>query len=135
MKRIVAYLYKKPMLLFLLFAVITFLPALLPFSYIKNDLVTQILPTRFIISESIHSGFSPWWNPYINYGIPAYGDLNCGFWNPVLWIIASLFRYNIWTITFEEIFYIFLSGWGVFLVLKELGVSKKISILSGFSYM
>ena len=111
MKRIATYFYKHPALLFIAFTMTAFMPALLPFFYIKNDLVTQILPTRFVISESLHSGFFPWWNPYINYGIPQYSDMNCGFWNPILWIIALFFRYDIWVITYEELFYIFLSGW------------------------
>jgi hypothetical protein len=118
----------------LLFTAVAYLPVLLPFFHLKNDLITQNLPTRYIISESIRSGYFPWWNPYIHYGIPQYGDMNNGFWNPVLWIIAKTIGYNLLTITIEEIFYIFLGGWGIYLLVREFG-TKQTAIVTGLTYI
>lgn len=61
--------------------------------------------------------------------------MNNGFWNPFLWLIAKTFGYNIWSITFEEMFYILLGGWGMFKVLKEAGAMKAVAIIIALSYM
>jgi hypothetical protein len=128
-------LYNRPFLIFLLFVFVAYLPVFLPFFHLKNDLITQNLPTRYIISESLYSGYFPWWNPYIHFGIPQYGDMNNGFWNPILWMIAKTFGYNVWTITFEEMIYILIGGWGIYKIAKELGISKGIALLTGLAYV
>jgi hypothetical protein len=135
MNRFFKILYRYPPLLCFLFLIIAYLPVFLPFFHLKNDLITQNLPTRYFISESLYSGYFPWWNPYIHFGIPQYGDMNTGFWNPLLWIIAKFFGYNIWTITIEEMFYVFIGGWGIFQLLRELKIEKGISLLLALSYM
>jgi hypothetical protein len=134
MKRTARLLYQHPFLLFALFVFIVYLPVFLPFFHLKNDLVTQNLPTRFVISESLYSGYFPWWNPYIHYGIPQYGDMNNGFWNPFLWLIAKTVGNSIYTITWEEMFYLLLGGWGMFKLIKEF-FSKETALLIGLSYL
>jgi hypothetical protein len=134
MKKAAALLYKHPFGLYTLFLVIAFLPVLLPFSHLKNDLITQNLPTRFVISESLYSGYFPWWNPYINFGIPQYGDMNTGFWNPMIFIISKTVGYNIYTITIEELVYILLGGWGIYKLSVEF-FSKEAALVSGIAYM
>ena len=134
MKRTAIFLYQHPFLLFALFVFIVYLPVFLPFFHLKNDLLTQNLPTRFVISESLYSGYFPWWNPYIHYGIPQYGDMNNGFWNPFLWLIAKTVGYSIYTITWEEMFYLLLGGWGMFKLLKEF-FNKETALLMGLSYL
>ena len=124
-----------PFLIFFLFVTIAYLPVFLPFFHLKNDLITQNLPTRYFVSESLYSNYFPWWNPYIHFGIPQYGDMNNGFWNPFLWLIAKTFGYNIWTITLEEMLYILIGGWGMYKVLRELGITNGIGILIAISYM
>jgi hypothetical protein len=115
--------------------VAAYFPVFLPIFHLKNDLISQNLPTRFVISESLYSGYFPWWNSYVNFGIPQYGDMNNGFWNPFMWLIAKTVGYNIWTITYEEMFYILMGGWGIYKVVRELGIEKGIAIVSALSYM
>lgn len=134
MKKVADLLYKNPLLLFLLFLIAAYLPVLLPYFHLKNDLITQNLPTRFVFSESLYSGFEPFWNPYLHYGSPQYGDMNNGFWNPLQWLIGSVFGYSIYTITFEELFYILAGGWGIYKVCKEF-FTKDIAIITGLTYM
>ena len=66
----------------IIFAIITIV-AFLPFTSmifaLKNDAFTGYFPPKFFMSESIHSGYFPLWNPYINYGLPQYGDMSSGF--------------------------------------------------------
>ena len=134
MKKFTAILYRHPFWLFLLFLVIAYLPVLLPFFHLKNDILTQNLPTRFVFGESLYSGYSPFWNPYLNYGTPQYGDMNNGFWNPIQWLIGSTTGYNIYTITIEELFYILIGGWGMYKVMREF-FDKNIALITGLAYM
>lgn len=129
------FLNKYPLLILCIFLLIAYLPVFLPFFHLKNDLISQNLPTRFFISESLYSNTFPWWNPYFNYGIPQYGDMNNGYWNPFLWIIAKFFGYNILTITLEEMFYILIGGWGIYKIARYYSIPQHISILCGLSYM
>src|SRR6476620_8137386 len=110
-KRGFHFFSSRPLLIFILFVFIAYLPVFLPYFHVKNDLITQNLPTRFFMGESIFSNTFPWWNPYINFGLPQYGDMNNGYWNPVIWIIAKLFGYNVFTITLEEVIYIIIGGY------------------------
>src|SRR5436853_5192493 len=103
-----------PFLIFLLFVVIAYFPVLLPSFHLKNDLVTQNLPTRYFISESLYSNYFPWWNPFIHFGIPQYGDMNNGFWNPIMWLFAKFCGYDIWAITYEEMLYILLGRLAIY---------------------
>jgi len=134
MKKAASFLYQKPFWLFFLFLFIVYLPVFLPFFHLKNDLITQNLPTRFVISESLYSGYFPWWNSYIHYGIPQYGDMNNGFWNPFLWLIAKNVGYSVYTITLEEMFYLLIAGFGMYKLIKEL-FSKDTALLTGLAYM
>lgn len=135
MKKTAAFLTAHPFLIFVLFLFAAYLPVFLPFFHIKNDLITQNLPTRFVISESLYSGYFPWWNPYINFGNPQYGDMNNGYWNPFLWLIAKTWGYNIWSITLEEMFYVLIGGYGIYLLCKEMSFTKFTAIIAGLSYM
>ena len=135
MKKTAAFLTAYPFLIFVLFLFAAYLPVFLPFFHIKNDLVTQNLPTRFVISESLYSGYFPWWNPYINFGNPQYGDMNGGYWNPFLWLIAKTWGYSIWSITLEEMFYVLIGGYGIYLLCKEISFTKFTAIIAGLSYM
>jgi hypothetical protein len=135
LRKVIVILYKRPFFLLTLFLVVAYFPVFLPLFHLKNDLISQNLPTRFVISESLYSGYFPWWNPYINFGIPQYGDMNNGFWNPLMWLIAKTVGYNIWAITYEEMFYILIGGWGIYKVVRELGIEKGVAIISSLAYM
>ncbi|HVZ56840.1 MAG TPA: hypothetical protein VG870_09305 [Chitinophagaceae bacterium] len=129
-----SFWWKYPFWLLLGWTVLVYAPVWLPFFHLKNDLITQNLPTRYVIGESLYSGYFPWWNPYIHYGIPQYGDMNNGFWNPVMWLIARVCGYNLLTITLEELFYILLGGWGLYLLVREYA-GKQAAVLTAMAYL
>lgn len=134
MQKLADILYRRPFLLFLLFLLAAYLPVLLPFFHLKNDILTQNLPTRFVFGESLYSGYEPFWNPYLHFGTPQYGDMNNGFWNPVQWLIAFAGSYTLFSITMEEMFYILIGGWGIYKVSKEI-FSKQAALITGLAYM
>src|SRR6476469_7222733 len=95
----------KTIVMFLLVLLIAYLPVSTFLFFIKNDAFNGYFPPKFFMSESIHAGYLPLWNPYINYGIPQYGDMSSGFWSPVTWLIASTVGYNAYTFTLEVLLY------------------------------
>ncbi|MCO5231625.1 MAG: hypothetical protein M9958_10780 [Chitinophagales bacterium] len=101
----------------------------------KNDILTDYFPTRFFISESLKDGFLPLWNPYVNFGIPQYTDMNSGFWNPITWLIAYLPGYSIYTIQLEVFFYILIGGIGMYALGRFFRWRGDIAVLSAISYM
>ena len=123
---------------FLFFAVVLFL-AYLPISsflfFLKNDAFNGYFPPKFFMSESIHAGYLPLWNPYINFGFPQYGDMSAGYWSPVTWLVASTVGYNAYTLTIEALLYILLGGIGVYQLTGIWKLRKNIRIIAGMAFM
>jgi hypothetical protein len=102
---------------------------------IKNDILTDYFPTRFFMSESLHAGFIPWWNPYVNFGIPQYAEMNSSYWSPITWLIAAIPGYSIYTIQLEVIFYILLGGLGMYQLGKVFSWENRIRLMAAVTYM
>ena len=123
---------------FLFFLVILFI-AYLPVSsfqfFLKNDAFNGYFPPKFFMSESIQSGYLPLWNPYINFGLPQYGDMSSGFWSPVTWLIASTIGYTAYTFTLELLVYILASGTGMYILCRFYEMDKAVCLVAGVSYM
>ncbi len=123
---------------FLFFAVVLFL-AYLPISsflfFLKNDAFNGYFPPKFFMSESIHAGYLPLWNPYINFGFPQYGDMSAGYWSPVTWLVASTIGYNAYTLTIEALLYILLGGIGMYQLTGVWDLRKNIRIIAGMAFM
>lgn len=125
----------KTFLFFLAILVIAYLPASSFRFFLKNDAFNGYFPPKFFMSESIQSGYLPLWNPYINFGLPQYGDMSSGFWSPVTWLIASTIGYNAYTFTIELLVYILASGAGMFLLCRFYVMNKAVCLIAGISYM
>ena len=87
------------------------------------------------MSESIHAGHLPLWNPYINFGIPQYGDMSGGYWSPITWLIASTVGYNAYTLTLEVLFYILLGGIGMYKLTGIWKLDNRVSIIAATAFM
>ncbi|PWU01204.1 MAG: hypothetical protein C5B52_07655 [Bacteroidetes bacterium] len=118
---------------------VTLVVAYLPVSsfhfVLKNDSFTGYFPPKFFISESLHASYLPLWDPYLNYGFPIYADMSAGFWNPITWLVAGTFGYNAYTYTLEELFYILISGIGMFYLTSYWKIVKPVRFISAISYM
>ena len=121
------------------FFLVTLFIAYLPVSsflfFLKNDAFNGYFPPKFFMSESISSGYLPLWNPYINFGLPQYGDMSSGYWSPVTWLIASTTGYTAYSFTAELLFYILAAGFGMYLFCRRLGLFKPVCMLAGVSFM
>lgn len=127
--RITPYLF-----IFLIF-ILAYFPIVSFIAGVKNDILTGYLPVRFFMSESLSAGYIPWWNPYVNFGIPQYADMSCSFWSPITWIIASTVGYNVYTITIELLFYILMAGWGMYKCGDIFNWNKNARIVAATAFM
>ena len=125
----------KTILFFIAIVLIAFLPVSSFLFFLKNDAFTGYFPPKFFMSESIHAGFLPLWNPYINFGFPQYGDMSGGYWSPITWIIASTVGYNAYTFTLETLFYIVLAGVGMVRLMSSWQLNAAVIIMGAVAYM
>jgi hypothetical protein len=125
----------KKILFFFIILLIAFLPISSFLFFLKNDAFAGYFPPKFFMSESIHAGHLPLWNPYINFGFPQYGDMSGGFWNPITWIIASTVGYNAYTLTLEVLFYILLGGIGMYKLTGIWRLDNRAREIAGVAFM
>jgi len=114
---------------------IAYLPVSTFLFFIKNDAFNGYFPPKFFMSESLHAGYLPLWNPYINYGIPQYGDMSSGYWSPVTWLIACTVGYNAYTFTIEVLVYIFIAAIGMYKLASYFNSNSKVSFIAALAYM
>jgi len=125
----------RSILFFLVVMLIAYLPATSFMFFLKNDAFTGYFPPKFFMSESIKSGYLPLWNPYINFGIPQYGDISSGFWNPITWIIASTTGYNAYSFTVEVFLYVLIGGVGFYKLTEAFDLQPSVQKISALAYM
>ncbi|HLO80972.1 MAG TPA: hypothetical protein VK166_08440, partial [Chitinophagaceae bacterium] len=125
---------KHPIITCFLIVLIAFLPVALFQFAIKNDFFSAYFPLKFFLSESLHAGNFPLWNPYLNYGFPVYGDMSLGYWNPGTWLIALVPGYNAYSFTFEMLGYLLLAVWGMYMLSGLWLTDKYIRQLAAASY-
>jgi hypothetical protein len=118
----------------LAFLVIAYLPLSSFFFALKNDALTTNFPNKYFFSASLHAGYLPIWNPYINFGLPLYADPGFAFWNPITWIFGWI-GYSVSLLTIEILFYIWLAGISAFELGTWLGHGPRVSFCMGIIYM
>ena len=130
--------YKSSIYYLLLFAIIVVF-AYWPISFhvlsLKNDALNYFLPVRHLVSESYSQGMLPLWTPYLNLGYPLHGDMQSGVWNPIVQFISLFGPYNLYTLQIETLLYVYLSGVGMFYLLKYFNVDSRANILASVAYM
>ncbi len=125
----------KTLLLFVAVLAIAYLPVSTFLYFIKNDAFNGYFPPRFFMSESLHSGILPLWNPYINFGFPQYGDMSSGYWSPVTWLIAGTIGYNAYIFTIEILLYLLIGGLGMYRLAGLFTSDPLAGRLAGLAFM
>ena len=125
----------KTILFFTVILFIAYLPVSSFLFFLKNDAFNGYFPPKFFMSESLHAGHLPLWNPYINFGIPQYGDMSSGYWSPVTWLIASTVGYNAYSFTIEVLLYILIGGIGCYQLTGALQLHKYVRLISAAAYL
>src|SRR4029077_12295160 len=103
------YYSLKPYLLLLFILLVAYAPVSTFYFAVNNDAFSDNFPNKYFLSEAIHSGMLPLWNPYMNFGFPVYADMGFAFWNPITWLFAVV-GYNAYTFTAEVLLYVYLAG-------------------------
>lgn len=124
----------KPYLLLAALVLIAYLPVSSLLFGLKNDAYTGYFPPKFILSELVWAKQAPWWNPYINFGYPFYGDMSAGFWSPFTWITIALGGYNAYSFTFEVLGYLVLASWGFYRLGKRWNWASEVRIILALAY-
>lgn len=102
---------------------------------LKWDFIDQAYPYRYFISECISNNIFPYWLPFQHLGIPVCADPQSGVWYPLTWLISLLGGYNIYIISFEFIFHIFIASIGFYLLGKTLGFKQWLAFVIAVCYM
>ena len=99
----------KPYLLLLIVLLIAYLPLSSFYFGMKNDAFSDNFPNKYFLSQALHAGIFPLWNPYMNFGFPVYADPGFAYWNPITWFF-TLIGYNAYTLTLEVLCYLYIAG-------------------------
>src|SRR5215208_2260287 len=123
------------LLFLLLLTIVCYWPIAFGIFSAKNDNIIQFLPVRFHVSEALRNGHLPLWSPYMYLGYPIHGDMQGGAWNPVVWFLSLFGRYNLTSLHCEILFYIFLSGTGMYRLLGTGNMNFSIRFAGAAAYM
>lgn len=126
---------ERPFLLYLFIAIIVFWPLSLGIYALQYDAIDVYLPWRFYGSESLRQGMMPLWNPYQDAGYPIYADHQYSIWNPELFLVSTVSRYNALLAQWLFIIYLTIAGTGFRFLLKQLNLSTKVLFIGGALYM
>lgn len=112
--------------------------ALYPLSFFmhipKWDSVRGYLPYRFFVSDYLHDGHLPLWNPFQRLGYPGYSDLQSGCWYPVVWLLNLFGQYDITTLIVEAVFTFIIAGWGMFTLSRYVHRCNQTASILAISY-
>lgn len=102
---------------------------------LKNDALNYFLPVRYLVSESYNNNILPLWTPYLNLGYPLHGDMQSGVWNPIVQLFSLFGTYTLYSLQLETLLYVFLSGTGLFFLLKHFKVHPYANLLASVAFM
>ena len=101
---------------------------------LKWDLIDVVFPFRFYFSESIQSGYFPFWNPYQQTGTPFFSDLQAPTFYPELLFTSIFTGYGIYTMQFLFVIYTFVAAVGMYKLSYHFNKNREASILAGIAY-
>lgn len=94
--------------------------------------VRTTVPNALFVVDAVRSGNLPLWTPYDGAGEP-YAMINAGMWNPLRFAYFNLFphlrAFDIWIVL-----RFIIAAFGLFLFLKELGLSRRSALFGGLAY-
>lgn len=128
--------------LFLVFSVLLFFwPVwILQYRFPKGggDLWGQLQPVWSFISEWLHRGIIPLWNPRITAGDPIVAEGQYGLFNPLNWPVFAFSPVPDWIITLRGILPVWLAGFGLFLYLRKSPMwrmKRNAALIAAVAYM
>ncbi len=126
--------FLQPYFFLFLILFISYLPLSTLHFAMKNDAFSDNFPDKYFLSQALHTGVFPMWNPYMNFGFPIYADPGFAFWNPVTWLFG-LMGYNAYILTVEVLIYLYIAGILMFNLCRFLKFSSNTSLAVAAMYM
>ena len=133
--KVVQFCYDRPFFGYALIICLVFWPLSLGIYALQYDAIDVYLPWRFFGSEVLMNGEVPLWNPFQDGGYPFYADHQYSLWNPEFFIVSLFGRYSALTVQWLYLLYIVFGGLGFRYLLKQLGLSVKVSFYGGILFM
>ncbi len=127
-----------PLSVFFLATVVFYWPILSCQGFLWNDFLEQNYVYRLFAAVSLKLGIIPFWNPYVFSGMPFFADVQAAVFYP-LNLVLTLFASREWLspvlVEYQVIFHVFLAGCFMYLLARDLGISKRGAIVSGLTFM
>jgi hypothetical protein len=98
---------------------IAFAPVAFMLRSLKNDILVLEYPIKYFMSESLHAGRVPLWFNTWAMGFPLQSNITWGVYSTPQFFFSGLFHYSIYTLHIEFMFYVMMSGWSMFYLLKK----------------
>ena len=99
----------------------------------KWDIMDITLPWNYFITECLANGELPMWNPFINGGFAQMGINDT--WNPITWLIGSIFGYDPIVIQFQYLGHLLLGGIGFYQLGKYFGWLRVVCLVTASCFM
>src|SRR5215475_5102496 len=109
----------RPYLIISLAGILAFAPVSFMIYALKNDIIVLEYPINYYMSQCIHNGEIPYWFNTWGMGFPLQSNLTWGIFSTPQILFCSVFNYNIYILHIEFIFFVLLSGWSMFYLLKK----------------
>lgn len=101
----------------------------------KWDMLDVVFPFRYYFSESIRSGFFPFWNPFQLTGTPFFADLQVPFYYPEILYTSLLGGYSFYTMHILFIGYLIVAATGMYQLSFDFNKSKRASFIAALAYV
>ncbi|MES1222838.1 MAG: hypothetical protein ABUT20_45520, partial [Bacteroidota bacterium] len=113
-----------------------FAPVCFMLKALKNDIVAIEYPINYFISQCIHNGEVPLWFNTWGMGFPLQSNLTWGIYSTPQMFFSAIFNYDIFSLHIEFMFFVLMSGWGMYHLLKKHFLKDEtISVILACCYM
>jgi hypothetical protein len=101
--------------------------------------ILQFIPWRYLALETFLNGELPLWNPYSGMGSPLLANYQTAVFYPPNWLVFILggmggVTWLAWGHTIVVIFHLWMAGWGMIKLSRNLGLSKIGQSICGLSF-
>lgn len=126
----------RPYIIISLAGILAFAPVSFMLNALKNDIIALEYPINHFMSQCIRNGEIPYWFNTWGMGFPLQSNITWGLFSTPQLFFSALFDYNIYSLHIEFMFFILLSGWGMFYLLKTHFLNdERIAQLLAICYM
>lgn len=100
----------------------------------KYDMMDWFYPMRHLVGACLQNNVLPIWNPYTNLGYPLHTDPQSGALYPIVWVLAWLFGYSVYTINLEFILHLLIAFYGMKKLSEAFKLEENITLIIGLCY-